>query len=145
MIEVALFTGSREWKKFGPVHAIMDGLALGNPNILFVVGCAKGLDAIVREYAKNKNYEMHVEYADWDTHGKAAGIIRNGEMVKFCANKNAVVFAFRTDGVSKGTDDCMEQSRIAGLPVYLMRNLPSYDANVKGIKGYRYNSEVEGP
>lgn len=55
--------------------------------------------------------------ADWEKHGKAAGPIRNRDMLKSGAD---LVIAFRMDGESRGTDDMIAIAVAAGVPVVVI-------------------------
>lgn len=52
--------------------------------------------------------------ADWDTHGKAAGFIRNAEMAGQGAD---LCIAFVVPGQSKGTQHTIDLACKAGIPV----------------------------
>ena len=61
------------------------------------------LDTLAEQYAKERGYEMRVFPADWDAHGKSAGMIRNRLMHEYISR-----FPYRGvlcfwDGESKGT------------------------------------------
>lgn len=57
--------------------------------------------------------------ADWDTHGKAAGPIRNQRMLD--EGQPEIVFAFTDDlAASRGTADMVRRARAADLPVYVI-------------------------
>jgi hypothetical protein len=59
--------------------------------------------------------------ADWNTHGKAAGPIRNRQMLK--EGKPDVVLAFHEDlGRSKGTADMVRAAKAAGIAVKVFKN-----------------------
>jgi len=45
-------------------------------------GCPDGADWFAEEIAKGGNIPIIIHYADWKTHGKAAGFIRNGDIAK---------------------------------------------------------------
>lgn len=130
-----MITGSRDWnlKQRGPIEAQMKGLML--LKVEFCLGdCPTGVDAIAYKVCKDTKYlQYHEHKAKWDEHGKAAGPIRNREMI---ACKPDVCFAFRTEGVSDGTDDCVYQANVAGIPTYIMRKMPDLagtDWQVPGI------------
>jgi hypothetical protein len=54
--------------------------------------------------------------ADWKTHGKAAGPIRNRQMAK-----NAEALIALWDGNSRGTKNMIETATKLGLKVYVKR------------------------
>lgn len=53
------------------------------------------------------------EEADWQTHGKAAGPIRNGAMLAKHAPDGVVAFPGHN-----GTADCVRQAEAAGIKVW---------------------------
>lgn len=79
-----------------------------------VTGGAKGADTLAHSWAAKHGLMTKIMYADWDTHGKAAGIIRNREML---GEKPDVVIAF--DG-GIGTENMITISRKAGVPVFIL-------------------------
>lgn len=91
---------------------------LDDANIEFlIVGGAKGADTLAEEWAQSRGVVFARYTADWNKHGKAAGFIRNREMlaglkaVKTFANKKAV-FAFPG---GKGTANMVKLTRAAGI------------------------------
>lgn len=72
-------------------------------DVRIIHGDARGADKIACFYALNNNY-WHKEFvANWDTHGKRAGMIRNESMYTYASlkkNRAAIVF---WDGESSGT------------------------------------------
>lgn len=69
-----------------------------------------GADLIGESWASSRGHTLEVYRADWIKHGKAAGPIRNQEMVDVA---NAAVFFW--DGISPGTIDCIDRSKKRGL------------------------------
>ena len=63
------------------------------------VGCAKGVDALVR----NLWPEAIVFKADWDEHGKAAGPIRNRTMVDYAVSDREMVTMLAFPHAIKGS------------------------------------------
>lgn len=63
-----------------------------------VSGNAKGVDQIGEKWARIQNIPVKIFKPDWDNLGKAAGFIRNEEMVKYC--DFAIII---WDNKSKGT------------------------------------------
>lgn len=79
---------------------------------ILVGDCPTGIDLFVREYCKQAEVTYTVFVADWDNHGKAAGPIRNAELVKD-AN---ILIAF-WDGKSKGTLSAITEATKNHIPV----------------------------
>lgn len=52
-------------------------------DIVIISGGAKGADTMGEKYAKLRGYKMKQFQANWDTHGKSAGHIRNKEMANY--------------------------------------------------------------
>lgn len=109
-----LITGSRDWTD---EHAILGALArLGaeRERATIVHGdCPTGADAIVKRLAEEAGIPHEPHPADWKKHGKAAGPIRNQEMVDLGAD---VCLAFPL-GDSRGTRDCSLRAERAGIKV----------------------------
>lgn len=80
---------------------------------VYIVGDAKGIDEIARSlgegYCDVEQYD-----ADWDRYRKAAGPIRNGEMLDHPGVEE--VWAF-WDGSSPGTLDCIKQAVMRNIKV----------------------------
>jgi hypothetical protein len=61
--------------------------------------------------------EVYVSVADWDSHGKAAGPMRNRTMlagVNSPVSNADLLIAFKG---GRGTADCVRQARELGIPV----------------------------
>lgn len=77
-----------------------------------VAGGARGVDTIAKKWANSHHIE-YVEYkANWDVHGKSAGMIRNHEMVDF--TDELVSF---WDGLSSGTKEAIDYAVKLNKPV----------------------------
>src|SRR5690349_24754694 len=71
-----LVCGSRDWTDEGP---IADRLATLAPDgcATLIHGAARGADTIASNVADLLGWAVHQFPADWDRHGKRAGILRN--------------------------------------------------------------------
>ncbi len=120
---ICVISGSRTWPevKVGPIELMMVGLVKTSaiPVRFFVGDCPSGVDAIALQVADKHDLDIHIFVADWEKHGRAAGPIRNGEMV---SRKPHLWYAFRNNGDSPGTDDGIRQALEAGVPTYIVRN-----------------------
>lgn len=79
-----------------------------------VSGTARGVDRDGEYFAKCNNIPVKPFPAAWDTHGKAAGHIRNRQMAEYA---DALVAVW--DGESRGTKNMIEVMRKMGKPVYV--------------------------
>lgn len=110
-----LVSGKRDFTDYIVFRCILDkSLASINDNIIIVEGGARGTDALAKQYAIEHHYEFIEFPADWDKYGRAAGIIRNDEMVNFIKDKPCKALFF-WDGQSRGTGDCLRRAKRAGI------------------------------
>lgn len=110
-----LVSGKRDFTNYIVFRCILDkSLASINDNIIIVEGGARGTDALAKQYAIEHHYEFIEFPADWDKYGRAAGIIRNDEMVNFIKDKPCKALFF-WDGQSCGTGDCLRRAKKAGI------------------------------
>ncbi len=77
---------------------------------LVISGGARGADALAARFAFCHGLPLKVIKADWDTHGKKAGPLRNTEIVR-----QADALAAFWDGRSAGTRDTIAKARAAGI------------------------------
>lgn len=80
------------------MFAKMDYYLSANPASEIVSGCAKGADTLGESYAESRKIKVKLFPADWGTHGKRAGYMRNEQMVTYATH--AVFF---WDSKSPGT------------------------------------------
>jgi hypothetical protein len=80
-----------------------------------VSGAARGIDSLGERWAEYRPDPIPVKQfpADWDTHGKAAGPIRNRAMADY-ADALLVVW----DGKSRGTKNMLDHVYRLKKPVY---------------------------
>ena len=73
-------------------YGLLD-ILLDNPGISVLIhGDGKGADEIAAKWATSRQVKAEVYPADWLTHGKAAGPIRNSEMLRRSCPDVVVVF-----------------------------------------------------
>lgn len=80
-----------------------------------VCGMAAGADTFGKKWAFSKGIPVKNFPADWDTYGKKAGPIRNGEMAEYAD----ALIAFLWDG-SRGTANMIKQMQNLGKPCYIV-------------------------
>ena len=88
-----------------------------NFNITEIVsGGAKGADSLGEKYALTKNIPTKIYLPDWEKFGKAAGMIRNADIIK----NSDFVIAF-WDGISKGTKQSIDLSKKTNKKLLVIR------------------------
>lgn len=82
------------------------------PPTMIIQGGAKGADEGAKEWAKGSGIKCLEFKADWKTHGKSAGPIRNRKMIE--QGKPDFVLAFPG---GRGTANMIRQAREFNIPV----------------------------
>ena len=110
-----LVCGSREWRDRNAVHLVLmcepNHQGWGDAPIRIIHGACRGADEFAEQSAKDLGYEVQWFRADWSKHGKAAGPIRNRQMLD---EQPDLVVAF---GQGKGTNDTVTEAERRGIPV----------------------------
>jgi hypothetical protein len=105
--------GSRNFTDWNLLESKIDELKLKPTEI--VSGGAKGADSLGEKYAKMKNIPIKIYKPDWEKYGKAAGVIRNEDIINYSDR----VIAF-WDGKSKGTKNSIDHARKLSKKVYII-------------------------
>lgn len=107
-----LVCGGRDYGNRERLFSILDVAHAANPIIDLIVGGAPGADSLAREWATERSVKLDLYPADWDRYGKAAGPIRNQQMLD--EGKPHLVIAFPG---GRGTADMVKRADAAGVPV----------------------------
>ncbi len=111
MIRV-LVTGGRAYADRDHVFATLDALHAERGIAALATGGAVGADRLADAWATVRGI-VHRRYTpDWQQHGRAAGAIRNSEMLRGFAPDVVVAFAG-----GRGTADMVAKARRAGVEV----------------------------
>lgn len=104
--------GSRSWtdREF-IAHRLFDL----PPGSTIVHGAARGADRIAADEGRKLGHIPEPHPAEWETHGKKAGFIRNRLMASLGAD---LCIAF-WDGRSNGTADMVDQAERHGIEIEL--------------------------
>lgn len=81
-----------------------------------VTGGARGVDTWAEETAKHHLRHVRIHKADWKKFGRAAGFVRNNQIVRDCD----IVIAY-WDGVSKGTRHTIQLTKSLKKPCIIVR------------------------
>jgi len=114
---IVAVTGGREYDDLDRVFYTMDTIHREQgPIRMLVHGGATGADTLAAIWAAKNGVATRVFLPDWDKHGKAAGPIRNREMLKEA--RPALLVAFPG---GRGTADCTRQAEGFGTFVYIIK------------------------
>ena len=104
-----LVCGGREYKDWEKIYSILDK---EKPTEI-IEGGARGADTIAREWAKSRKVPYKTYPANWDKYKKAAGPIRNQEMIDKEHPDKVLAFP---DPNSRGTYDMIDKSNKKNIP-----------------------------
>lgn len=111
---VIAIVGSRTFYDFSKAEKEILKLQLDITRI--VSGGANGADQMGELFANKYNIPLMIYPPNWDEYGKAAGFIRNKEIVK----DSDLIIAF-WDGKSVGTKSTLDLAISMGKPSYIVR------------------------
>ncbi len=80
-----------------------------------VSGTAAGADRLGEQFGADLGIPVNRKPADWDSLGKAAGIIRNREMAEY-ADEAIILW----DGVSRGSKNMIDEMKKLGKPYHII-------------------------
>lgn len=127
-----LVTGDRHWKDREYIFERLDELVPLYGISEIIEGCARGADRIAEEWSAARNVHLSHFPADWAQFPKAAGAIRNRQMLK--EGKPDLVVAFHTNlQASKGTKDMVSLARKAGVTTFVFPHSHEGYSAKKGI------------
>lgn len=110
-----LVCGDRNWKHKGVIRREMYRTLTSDLHNFVIHGDATGADWMACQIANEMKIPCMVYEAHWKRHGRAAGPIRNREMLN---EKPDLVLAFHNNiERSRGTKDCVTEARRRGIPV----------------------------
>ena len=119
-MKAVLVTGGRDYDRFLTVCRELDDASPDDTNLdLLIHGGASGADSLAARWAKTHNIPEARFPADWSRHGKAAGPLRNTQMVRLAyslevAGWDVLVLAFPG---GRGTASCISIAEQHGLTV----------------------------
>jgi hypothetical protein len=113
-----LVCGSRNWTNQKFIYEKLQEYARHT----IIEGGAEGADLIAKDCARLLELYCEEYPADWHKYGRAAGCIRNQQML--VEGKPDLVMAFFMPG-SKGTTDMVRRAIEVGIPVKLYGAIPT--------------------
>ena len=112
---VVLVCGGRDYGDrdhvFNTLDDVLNEIVADGDDMFLIQGGAAGADSIAWEWGVINRLWVKTYEADWDTHKRAAGPIRNKEMLEA---EPDLIIAFPGD---VGTNNMITQGQKAGIPV----------------------------
>lgn len=108
-----LVCGSRHFNDYELLERTLETLDITT----IIEGEARGADRLARRYAERRGLDVLPFPALWDKHGRAAGPIRNTQML--VEGRPELVVAFRGPN-SRGTQNMINQAEKAGIEVRII-------------------------
>jgi len=107
-----LICGGRDYHDMNDLAKVLNTLD-AKEGVSFVIhGAAAGADSLAGRWAESRGKECEIYPADWSKHGRAAGPIRNKQMLN--EGKPDLVVAFPG---GRGTENMIKQATAAGVAV----------------------------
>lgn len=112
-----LVTGSRDYGDKRRLYEMLDRWQEQEGLDTIIEGCARGADRLAERWAQDRGVPIIHCPADWGQHGRAAGAIRNKEMV--ARHHPDAVIAFFTNRLSpsRGTAHMVAVAMGRDIPV----------------------------
>lgn len=107
-----LICGGRDYDDYERFREILHTYWRAYGDFEIISGGARGADSMAERYAAEYKHEIDVFPADWDTHGRKAGPLRNQQMLD--EGKPDLVIAFSG---GTGTADMVRRAKKAGVLV----------------------------
>ena len=115
-----IIAGSRTFEDYNAFLSLLksDSTAqdMLRKTIEVVTGGARGIDTLGALYARSINLKVRIFHAQWGSHGRAAGPIRNKEMANYADS----LIAF-WDGKSRGTKNMILEMFKRRKPFHIIR------------------------
>lgn len=107
-----LVCGGRNYRDLDAIYAALDSLRALHGELTIIEGGASGADCFARAWGATRQQRGVTFPADWATHGRKAGPLRNQRMLD--KGKPDLVLAFPG---GRGTADMVRRAKAAGVPV----------------------------
>jgi hypothetical protein len=121
---IVIVCGGRAYHDRGHVMDVLDWLRDEHPELEIIHGGATGADALAAEWAEARKVKATAFPADWKAHGRAAGPIRNRQMLaKLMAHgveRNCAIGVVAFPG-GAGTTDMVVTAQKARVKVWDLR------------------------
>jgi hypothetical protein len=108
-----IIAGSRSITSYQTVKAAIESCPWLDEVTEVVTGGAQGVDLLADEWARYNKKNRVIFLANWEGHGRAAGVLRNARMA---THADACIVIW--DGKSPGSRNMLETAKREGLKVW---------------------------
>ena len=117
-----IICGGRHFNDYKTLESLVDSVieenGLNYNEIEIISGHCEGADTLGELYAKNHNIACILFPAEWTKYGRAAGPIRNTQMIEYASgSQNPIAIAFLSPR-TKGTLDTVKKATKNGFIIY---------------------------
>lgn len=134
-----LICGDRNWTNYHYIYEVLLHYVMHEQVEVVIEGEARGADTHGRLAAEKFGVPVLKFPADWRVHGKAAGPIRNRQMLT--EGKPNLVLAFHNDlASSKGTKDMVKVAMKAGIETHVWSERGEVHVRVGTTKAPKANA-----
>jgi hypothetical protein len=109
---VILVCGGRTYNNKEKIYEVLSSIHKDKSITVLIHGAAKGVDTIAGYWARENNIKEKQYPALWNTYGKAAGVIRNQEML----DEEDIDLLVSFPG-GKGTADMKKRAKYKGVEI----------------------------
>lgn len=117
-----LVCGSRTYRDQVYLFGVLDNLHANEHITTVIQGEALGADNYAKHWAIENGIEVLSFPADWERHGKAAGPIRNHQMLVEGKPDLVICFVDKPIVLSRGTNNMRMLSERSGVPVVIYQD-----------------------
>lgn len=104
---------------FSSIQKFLEEENLDYSHLIILEGeCPTGTDSFAKEFALSHNILLEKYPADWNKYGKAAGPIRNKQMVKEC-DCCLAFWDYKSKGTKSSIDFCKELEKKVKIIPYI--------------------------
>ena len=101
------------------VDSVIDEKGLNYNEIEIISGHCEGADELGEQYAKNRGITCILFPAEWSKYGRAAGPIRNSQMIEYASKSTVSIVVAFVSPRSKGTLDTVTKATKKGFIVFI--------------------------
>lgn len=117
-----IICGGRHFNDYNALESLVDSVfvekGLTNNEVEIVSGHCEGADMLGEMYAKNHGIVCKVFPAEWTKCGRAAGPIRNSQMIEYASESSIPIVVAFVSPRTKGTLDTINKATKKGFSIF---------------------------